>query len=87
MTPRDRETPGCPSPETGRRPDAPAPRPEKPGPSQTRFSSADERNREQDAWDDYLDALGELRKTRSLRDAYVAAALFGRWLAMRRRRT
>jgi len=47
-------------------------------------SGADARNRERDAWDDYADALGELRRTRSLRDAYLVAVLFGRWLALRR---
>lgn len=44
----------------------------------------DARNRERDAWDDYLDAWGELRRSRSLRDAYLVAVLFGRWLATRR---
>ncbi|WP_313195873.1 hypothetical protein [Shinella zoogloeoides] len=52
--------------------------PEPPG------AGADDHNRERDAWDDYLDALGELRKTQSLRDAYIAAALFWRWLSIRR---
>jgi hypothetical protein len=67
--------PQCPSTATRGGPNAPAPP----------TSSADARNRERDAWDDYIDAWGELRRTRSLRDAYVVAALFGRWLAMRSR--
>ena len=70
--PRDREKPGCPSPETGRSPTFAA------------SSSTAERNRERDAWDDYLDALYTARLSHSLRDAYLVAVLFGRWLALRR---
>lgn len=78
-------TPRC-SPTAGKSPDA-APRQEgAPADIAAVPSSADERNRERDAWDDYADALGDLRCTHSLRDAYVVAVLFGRWLALRRRR-
>ena len=66
--------PQCPSTAPGGGPNAPAPPP----------GEADARNRERDAFDDYLDAWGELRKTRSLRDAYVVAALFARCLSVRR---
>ncbi len=82
-----RKTPRCPSPTAGRRPDAPAPRQEDADDKLSPTSSADAANRERDAWGDYIDALGDLRRTHSLRDAYLVAVLFGRWLALRRPRT
>lgn len=45
----------------------------------------DERNREADAMDDFLDARHEARRTGSTFFAYVADVLFRRWSAMRRR--
>ena len=47
-------------------------------------SGADARNRESDAFDDYLDARHEARRTGASFFAYVADALFRRWLTMRR---
>ena len=46
---------------------------------------ADARNRESDAFDDYLDARHEARSSGSGFFAYVADILFRRWSAMRRR--
>lgn len=75
-------TPRC-SPTEGSGPDA-VPRKEAAGLSDCRCSSADARNREQDAFDDYLDAMHALRRSGGLLEAYIANALFHRWLAMRR---
>lgn len=45
----------------------------------------DARNRQSDAFDDYLDARHEARRTGSNFFAYVADALFRRWNALRGR--
>ena len=45
----------------------------------------DDRNKESDAFDDFLDARHEARRTGSSFFAYVASILFSRWSAMRRR--
>lgn len=47
--------------------------------------AADDRNRESDALDDYLDARHEARRTESSFFAYVADALFRRWTKLRGR--
>lgn len=42
-------------------------------------NDADERNRISDLWDDFVDALGELRRSYTPTNIATAAALYWRW--------